>query len=126
MRNFPTIAIVGAGLIGQSWANTFARAGSEVRLFDPVNGQAEAALGGIERGLADMKSNGLLDEEVADCLARVSVANSLPDAVEGASYIQESAPEVLEAKRAGNGTGRRSAQIHRRCGAGDLSPRRWR
>ena len=31
----PTAAIVGAGLIGRSWAVVFARAGWTVRLTDP-------------------------------------------------------------------------------------------
>ena len=31
----PTVAIVGAGLIGRSWAIVFARAGWEVRITDP-------------------------------------------------------------------------------------------
>ena len=32
----PTAAIVGAGLIGRSWAIVFARAGWAVRLADPA------------------------------------------------------------------------------------------
>jgi L-gulonate 3-dehydrogenase len=31
----PTVAIVGAGLIGRAWAVVFARAGIDVRVFDP-------------------------------------------------------------------------------------------
>ena len=30
-----SVAIVGAGLIGRAWAMIFARAGWDVRLFDP-------------------------------------------------------------------------------------------
>ena len=38
-----TAAIVGAGLIGRAWANVFARAGWNVRVWDPSPAQRVAA-----------------------------------------------------------------------------------
>jgi L-gulonate 3-dehydrogenase len=38
------VAIVATGLIGQAWAIAFARAGWEVRLWDPVPEAAQDAL----------------------------------------------------------------------------------
>ena len=42
-----SVAIVGAGLIGRAWAMIFARAGWDVRLFDPAEGVAECRYGTI-------------------------------------------------------------------------------
>src|ERR1700733_8282308 len=44
-RMTETVAIVGSGLIGRAWAMIFARAGWTVRLYDPADGVAAAAVG---------------------------------------------------------------------------------
>ena len=49
-----TVGIVGAGLIGRAWANVFARAGWDVRLWDPDAKALKAAPGLIEEALADV------------------------------------------------------------------------
>ncbi len=95
------IAIVGTGLVGRAWAITFARGGCPVVLFDPVAGQAEAALELIEAALGDLDRLGLLQGTApATVMARLSVAGDLAAALDAADYVQESAPEVLEVKRA--------------------------
>lgn len=92
-------AIVGAGLIGRSWANVFARAGWNVRMWDPVPAQREQAQRLVAQSLRDLAQHGLVrDPEAA--AARVAVCDMLADAVAGADYVQESGPETLEAKRA--------------------------
>lgn len=93
-------AIVGCGLIGRAWAIDFARAGWQVRLFDPVEGAVPAALAAIDGLLADLVENGLLDAEAkAATRARLEPASSLEAALAGAAWVQESAPEKLELKR---------------------------
>lgn len=93
-------AIVGCGLIGRAWAIDFARAGWQVRLFDPVEGAVPAALAAIDGLLADLVENGLLDAEAkATTRARLEPASSLEAALAGAAWVQESAPEKLELKR---------------------------
>jgi L-gulonate 3-dehydrogenase len=95
------IAIVGCGLVGRGWAITFARAGHEAALFDPAEGAAEAARARIATALDDLAAVGLLEGQTAgDVLARIGVAPGLEAALEGAVHVQESAPEVLEVKRA--------------------------
>jgi len=69
--------IVGAGLIGRSWAEVFTRAGWQVTAWDPELKQREAA--------REIKG--------------VRVVETLEEAVSGVGYVQESGPEVLEAKR---------------------------
>ena len=48
------IAIIGTGLIGRAWAMVFARAGHSVRIWDPVAGVSDAALGLIGQSLQDL------------------------------------------------------------------------
>jgi len=94
----PEVAIVGAGLIGCSWAHVFARAGWQVRLWDPVAAQREAAPQRIAASLADVERFGLV-QDAAAAARRVAVAPTLEEAVAVADYVQESGPETPEAKR---------------------------
>jgi len=93
-----TAGIVGAGLIGRSWANVFARAGWNVVVWDPSPAQRTAAHALIARSLDDLQAHGLVQESAA-AAARVQVTAALEDAVQAADYVQESGPEVLEVKR---------------------------
>lgn len=94
----PSIAIVGAGLIGRSWANVFARAGWRVRLWDPVESQRAVAAEQIARSLFELQPYGFV-KDAASAASNVSVFASLEQAVEGVDFVQESGPETLEAKR---------------------------
>ena len=95
----PQVAIIGAGLIGRSWAIVFARAGWDVALCDADADQGRRAKPLIEASLADLAAHGLL-EDAAGAAARVRVAADLADAVERADFVQENLPETLEAKAA--------------------------
>ncbi len=89
-------AIIGAGLIGRSWAMVFARAGWTVRLFDPVDGAAAAAVKWIEATLQD----DIQDDRQRDAArGRISISPSMEAALAGADHVQENAPESLELKR---------------------------
>ena len=91
-------AIIGAGLIGRSWANVFARAGWNVRVWDPEPRQRSAAARLVEESLHELAVHGLVTEPAA-AARRVSVVESMPEAVADAEYVQECGPEVLEVKR---------------------------
>jgi L-gulonate 3-dehydrogenase len=95
----PAIAIVGTGLIGRSWANVFARAGWDVRLTDPSAEALQAAPELIRQGLDDLAAHGLV-QDPAGAAARVSVAGSLAEALDGVDLVQENGPERVEAKQA--------------------------
>lgn len=95
----PRVAIVGAGLIGRSWAVVFARAGWEVRVSDPEPGQRAAAPGLIRSDLQALFAHGLVDDPDA-AAARVSGVASVAEAVAGADLVQENGPERVEVKRA--------------------------
>ena len=95
------IAIVGCGLVGQSWAAVFATAGFEVAIYDPSAEAADRALKSMETRIADLIEFELIDSaNAAKALQRITVASYLENAVEGAIYIQESGPEDINIKRA--------------------------
>src|ERR1700716_450116 len=73
-------AIVGAGLIGRAWAHVFARAGWEVRVWDPEGRQREAAAGLIERSLHDLAGHGLVSDPDG-AAKRIRVFATLEEAV---------------------------------------------
>ena len=93
------IAVVGAGLIGSAWAMVFARAGHAVRIWDPAPGASEAAMGVVRARLADLHAAGLIAEAPDVVAARVAVADTLEDCLEGAAHVQENGPERVEVKR---------------------------
>src|SRR5690349_16312880 len=91
-------AIIGAGLIGRAWANVFARAGWNVRVWDPDAAQRSHAARLIEQSLHELAGHGLVKEPAA-AAKRVTVVETLDAAVAHADYVQECGPEVLEVKR---------------------------
>lgn len=95
-----TVGLVGAGLIGRSWAIVFARAGHRVRLYDADGAAAEAALRWMADGLGDLADAGLLAEPAAVVAGRVAIVGTFAEAAAGADYVQESAAETLEVKSA--------------------------
>lgn len=91
------VAIVGSGLVGSAWALVFARAGSRVRLYDQEASQLAAAEARIAANAREMVGHGLL-EDAPSVLARIESCAGLEDAVEGASYVQESVFENADVK----------------------------
>ncbi|UEM19190.1 3-hydroxyacyl-CoA dehydrogenase [Skermanella mucosa] len=93
-------SIVGSGLIGRSWAIAFARAGWSVAMWDQAEGAAEASRNILVGLLEDLGREELLDgQPPADVAARVSVAATLPEALDGTAWVQENTPEIVEIKR---------------------------
>jgi L-gulonate 3-dehydrogenase len=92
-------AIVGAGIIGRSWAIVFARAGVPVRLYDNLPDNRAKALERIGEALA--QSAALVGDAAAQkaVLDRITVADRLADVVADADFIHECIDEKLESKR---------------------------
>ena len=96
-----TVAIVGTGLVGRAWAIAFARAGWQVRLWDPVAAAPAAALATIDGLLADLAAQDMLDgADAATVRGRMAAAATLAEALAGAAWAQENAPEDLAIKQA--------------------------
>jgi L-gulonate 3-dehydrogenase len=93
------IAIVGTGLVGLGWAIVFARAQYTVALYDAADGAAARALDTIRLRLADLKEAGLIGDP-DPIAARISLASSLAEALDGAIYAQESVLERVDVKSA--------------------------
>ena len=95
----PTIAIVGAGLIGRAWAGVFARGGWDVRVTDPSREVLESVPRLIRESLDEQAALGLA-QDPARAAERVAVMPSVAEAVAHAHLVQESGPETVEAKQA--------------------------
>ncbi len=93
------IAIVGSGLIGRAWAVVFAAGGYEVALYDAGKGVAGKAVKLVADGLAELAARGLIKNAKA-AAGRVRAAKGLADALDGATFVQESTPETIESKLA--------------------------
>ncbi len=95
------VALIGCGLIGQSWAISFLAAGFEVSLFDPVEGVTVQSKEKIVTKLRDLQSYGLLkNKNICDFLDKIHLAQDISQTIEGSIYVQESGPEDLEIKKA--------------------------
>lgn len=89
------VAVIGAGLIGTSWAALFAAVGGHaVRVFDP----SPAAHAEVAARAAAMTEQLAALHDVTGCVP--VVCDSLEDACAGAILVQENAPERLDLKRA--------------------------
>ena len=94
------VALIGCGLIGQSWAVSFLRAGFDVSLFDPVEGVTVQAQKNIKAKLSDLQNHGLLENKnISDYLDKIHLARDISQAVGGSIYVQESGPEDLDIKK---------------------------
>ena len=82
------VAVVGAGLIGCSWAAYYAAHGFEVRVSDVQDGYQDAAEKRISLLAAELP-----DADAGEVLERLSFFTSIEQAVEGVELVQENGPE---------------------------------
>ncbi|MBW8637723.1 carnitine 3-dehydrogenase [Hoeflea sp. WL0058] len=90
-----TAAIIGGGVIGGGWLARFLLNGWDVKLYDP---DPDAA-----RKIAAVLSNArhalpMLYESRLPAEGRLDICDTLAEAVAGADWVQESAPERLDLK----------------------------
>ncbi|MFP3471027.1 3-hydroxyacyl-CoA dehydrogenase NAD-binding domain-containing protein, partial [Micrococcus sp. SIMBA_144] len=74
-----TVAVIGAGTIGRSFAFLFARSGYTVRVFDPRSDLAEV-VAGLQ---ADVTADASAGDELASEAGTVELAESVESAVTG-------------------------------------------
>src|SRR4051794_5566626 len=95
-----TVAVIGTGVVGRSWARVFSRAGCRTRLYDGDPAQVERALAWLDECAAAEVAEGWISAEEAQAShALVSGHTDLAEAVAGAVYVQESSPEQLAIKQ---------------------------
>jgi carnitine 3-dehydrogenase len=91
-----TAGLLGGGVIGAGWAARFVLNGVDVRLYDPdpdVDRTVAAVLANARRAYRRLTLVPLPEE------GAVTLVASPEEAVEGAGFVQESAPEREELKR---------------------------
>ncbi len=90
-----TVAVLGAGVIGMSWATLFAARGLTVRVWDPRDIRDE-----LRESVTQFA--GALPEgprDPAELLAAIEVCDDVASAVRDAQVVQENGPERIELKR---------------------------
>jgi 3-hydroxyacyl-CoA dehydrogenase len=93
-------AIIGSGLIGRSWAITFARGGYDVAMYDTDPAGLKSSLDTLGTLLVDLEKGQLLQNQTAATVRkRITPVRTIEEAAGGATYVQESGPEKLEIKR---------------------------
>jgi 3-hydroxyacyl-CoA dehydrogenase len=88
------VAVIGSGLIGTSWAALFAHVGGhDVRIWDPSPATCAAAPERIAAARTQLEALQPLRP------GRVEIVSTLDEACAGCGWVQENAPEDLQAKR---------------------------
>jgi 3-hydroxybutyryl-CoA dehydrogenase len=94
-----TIAVIGAGTMGNGIAQVFAQSGFNVLLHDAAPGAVARARATIEKSLAKFVEKGKVTGEARDAaLARLTPAPSLDD-LASADYVVEAIVEQADVKR---------------------------
>lgn len=88
------VAVLGAGLIGAGWAARFSYCGYEVGFYDTSASVEKRAREVIGRGHEALSSLAGVRKP-----AEIRFTTKLKDALEGASFVQEAAPEREDVKR---------------------------
>ena len=97
--NSNKIAIIGAGLIGRSWAVLFLRAEYNVTIYDIDPNQIKLAIKAIKDKIYQLPFEGLLQgHNPSDIYQRLSWSTDLGTTLENAILVQECVPEIIELK----------------------------
>jgi carnitine 3-dehydrogenase len=91
-----TVGLLGGGVIGGGWAARFLLHGADVRLFDP-DPDAERRVGEVVENAR--RAWGRLTLTPLPTEGILSMVASVDDAVSGADFVQESAPEREDLKQ---------------------------
>ncbi len=97
MSDFKHTAILGAGVIGASWAALFLASGRSVAVYDPSPQVQTNVKAYLEKSWPVLEQLGLTENGNPD---NISFHNDACEAVAGAAFIQESVPEQVELKHA--------------------------
>ncbi len=100
VETIKTIAVLGAGTMGNGIAHVFARAGYNVILRDVEQRFLDCALDTIGKNLdREIKKGKLAEAEKGTVLARLKPATDM-GAIAAADFVVEAVPEKIEIKRA--------------------------
>lgn len=94
-EDIETVAVIGAGTIGASWASLFLAAGYNVDVYDPAETAEAYVTDYIATAWPSLVELGIARSEAP---LAPSFYDRPEEAVEGAQFVQESVPERLEVK----------------------------
>lgn len=95
MRKVKTVAVVGTGVIGASWAAYFLAQGLDVSCTDPSAGAEERLREAVRRHWPSLETLGLAADASQ---ARLRFSADLEAALEGVDFVQENGPENEQLK----------------------------
>ena len=94
-----TVAVIGAGTMGNGIAHVFAQRGYRVNLIDVSPDQLEKAVATIGKNLDRMVAKEIIRKELKDAaLKNITTHTSITDGVKDAELVVEAATENLELK----------------------------
>lgn len=95
-----TVAVIGAGTIGASWAAYYLSRGFRVAAADPAAGAEDRLRAHVDAFWPTLAALGAEAEGGAAPQDRLAFAPSIAEAARGADFVQENGPERLGLKRA--------------------------
>ena len=94
-----TVAVIGAGTMGNGIAHVFAQSGYQVRLVDLSEEALANALATIEKNLQRLLSKGRIEEStVTETMGRIATSSELQKTVADVDLVVEAASERLDIK----------------------------
>ena len=94
-----TVAVIGAGTMGNGIAHVFAQSGFEVNLVDVNLGQLEKAVQTISKNLDRQVSKGsITEEQKSEAIQRIKTFSDIDSGVRNAQLIVEAATENVDLK----------------------------
>lgn len=99
LNDIKDIAIVGSGVIGYSWALSFAMNGHPVRVYDINDRSLKLAKKRIHESLVNLAQNKVINpNKIEKIEKRIDYSTSIEKTVEKSKFIVESGPEKYEIK----------------------------
>lgn len=99
LNDIRDVAVIGSGVIGYSWALSFAMNGHKVRVYDVKDDVLKLAKSRIHDSLENLVSNKVLNpNKIEKIESRISYTTSIENAVKNTKFIVESGPEKYEVK----------------------------
>ena len=101
LENIKKVACLGGGIIGSSWAITYAMHGKDVTIRDINEEQLQRSREQMKKSLdALVEAHAITTERKQEIISSVKFTLSVEEALNGAHVVQENGPERLEIKQA--------------------------